>query len=44
MEFLKSQSPGLRQWWDIKAENFDTVIMFKVCSGTTGNVWLKRCV
>ena len=30
MDFLKGQSPGLRQWWDIKADNFDTVIMFKV--------------
>jgi DNA mismatch repair protein MSH6 len=29
-EFLKSLTPALRQWWEIKASNFDTVLFFKV--------------
>uniref|UniRef100_A0A5S6QUH0 DNA mismatch repair protein n=1 Tax=Trichuris muris TaxID=70415 RepID=A0A5S6QUH0_TRIMR len=28
--FLKSQTPGHRQWWQMKATNFDTVLFFKV--------------
>lgn len=28
--FLEKQTPGLRQWWDLKREYFDTVLFFKV--------------
>ncbi|KHJ46404.1 MutS domain I protein [Trichuris suis] len=28
--FLKSQTPGHRQWWQMKAANFDTILFFKV--------------
>ena len=30
VDFLKKQTPALRQWWEIKRDNFDTVLMFKV--------------
>uniref|UniRef100_A0A1I7RY21 DNA mismatch repair protein n=1 Tax=Bursaphelenchus xylophilus TaxID=6326 RepID=A0A1I7RY21_BURXY len=29
-DFIKEQSPGHRQWWRLKAANFDTVLFFKV--------------
>ena len=29
-EYLKKLTPGMRQWWEIKCDNFDTVLMFKV--------------
>ncbi|VDP11054.1 unnamed protein product [Heligmosomoides polygyrus] len=29
-DFLKEQTPGHRQWWTIKSQNFDTVLLFKV--------------
>ncbi|XP_055373333.1 probable DNA mismatch repair protein Msh6 [Condylostylus longicornis] len=28
--FLNQQTPGLRQWWDIKSNHFDCVLFFKV--------------
>lgn len=28
--FLKQQTPGHRQWWDIKSKHFDCVLFFKV--------------
>ncbi|EDV19356.1 uncharacterized protein TRIADDRAFT_33687, partial [Trichoplax adhaerens] len=28
--FLKEQTPLMRQWWQIKSENFDSVLCFKV--------------
>ena len=28
--FLKKLTPAMRQWWEIKIDNFDTVLMFKV--------------
>lgn len=30
LSFLEKQTPGLRQWWDLKREYFDTVLFFKV--------------
>jgi len=29
-EFRKEQTPALRQWWDLKANNFDVIFFFKV--------------
>ena len=29
-EYLKSLTPAMRQWWEIKSSNFDTVLFFKV--------------
>ncbi|GLH02763.1 Probable DNA mismatch repair protein Msh6 [Gryllus bimaculatus] len=29
-DFKKNLSPGMKQWWDIKAQNFDCVLFFKV--------------
>lgn len=29
-EFLKTQTPGHRQWWHAKSQYFDTVLFFKV--------------
>lgn len=29
-KFLSTLTPAMRQWWEIKSENFDTVIFFKV--------------
>lgn len=29
-EFRKTQTPALRQWWDLKANNFDVIFFFKV--------------
>ena len=29
-EFRKTQTPALRQWWDLKANNFDVILFFKV--------------
>jgi len=29
-EFRKDQTPALRQWWDLKANNFDVIFFFKV--------------
>lgn len=29
-EYLSTLTPGLRQWWDIKMDNFDTVLFMKV--------------
>ncbi|XP_041982809.1 probable DNA mismatch repair protein Msh6 isoform X2 [Aricia agestis] len=29
-EFLKSQTPAHRQWWDMKSTHFDCVLFFKV--------------
>ena len=28
--FLDKQTPGLRQWWELKRDYFDTVLFFKV--------------
>uniref|UniRef100_A0A915KC30 DNA mismatch repair proteins mutS family domain-containing protein n=1 Tax=Romanomermis culicivorax TaxID=13658 RepID=A0A915KC30_ROMCU len=28
--FLKSQSPGLKQWWNLKSKHYDTILLFKV--------------
>lgn len=28
--FRKTQTPALRQWWDLKATNFDVIFFFKV--------------
>ncbi|KAI3415702.1 hypothetical protein GPALN_005293 [Globodera pallida] len=28
--FMKSQTPGHRQWWKLKSEHFDTILFFKV--------------
>ncbi|VDD80594.1 unnamed protein product [Mesocestoides corti] len=29
-EFLRKQSPALRQWWILKSQNFDTLLFFKM--------------
>lgn len=29
-EFLNQQTPAMRQWWEIKASNFSTVLFFKM--------------
>ncbi|KAH7479091.1 DNA mismatch repair protein Msh6 [Phytophthora ramorum] len=29
-EFLKKETPAMVQWWEVKAENMDTVLFFKV--------------
>lgn len=29
-DFRNDQSPGMRQWWDIKKNHYDTVLFFKV--------------
>ena len=29
-EFRKSQTPALRQWWDLKVDHFDVIFFFKV--------------
>jgi hypothetical protein len=28
--FLKKQTPAMQQWWEVKSENMDTVLFFKV--------------
>jgi DNA mismatch repair protein MSH6 len=28
--FLREQTPAMQQWWKFKADNMDTVLMFKV--------------
>lgn len=28
--FLNLETPGHRQWWEIKSRNFDTILFFKV--------------
>lgn len=28
--FLDDQTPGMRQWWDLKADNFDSILFFKM--------------
>lgn len=30
-DFLRKQTPAMKQWWTIKSENFDTILFFKVC-------------
>ena len=39
-DYFDKLTPGIQQWWAIKADNFDAVIMFKVSmsSVTTGMV------
>ncbi len=32
-DFLKKLTPATKQWWEIKTDNFDTVLMFKVSEG-----------
>nr|CUU98190.1 hypothetical transcript [Hymenolepis microstoma] len=29
-DFLRKQSPGLRQWWILKSQNYDTLLFFKM--------------
>lgn len=29
-DYLKNCTPGMRKWWEIKAQNFDSVIFYKV--------------
>jgi DNA mismatch repair protein MSH6 len=29
-QFLKDQTPAMKQWCEVKADNFDTVLFFKV--------------
>lgn len=29
-DFLRKQSPGLRQWWTLKSQNYDTLLFFKM--------------
>ena len=29
-DFLDAQSPGQRQWWELKAQYFDVVLFFKL--------------
>ena len=29
-EFLNKQTPAMRQWWEFKAANFDTILFFKM--------------
>ncbi|KAH9286596.1 DNA mismatch repair protein Msh6 [Echinococcus granulosus] len=29
-DFLRKQSPALRQWWILKSQNFDTLLFFKM--------------
>lgn len=29
-DYYKTLTPGFQQWWTIKADNFDSIIMFKV--------------
>ncbi|VDK33141.1 unnamed protein product [Dibothriocephalus latus] len=29
-DYIKAQTPGLRQWWQLKSRNADTIIFFKV--------------
>ncbi len=29
-DFLRKQSPGMRQWWTLKAQHFDTLLFFKM--------------
>ncbi|GIX68461.1 hypothetical protein CDAR_500391 [Caerostris darwini] len=29
-DFKKTLTPAMKQWWDLKTENFDTVLFFKV--------------
>lgn len=29
-DFLRKQSPGMRQWWALKSQNFDTLLFFKM--------------
>lgn len=28
--YIKSVTPGLRQWWILKSQHFDTMFLFKV--------------
>lgn len=31
-EFLRNETPAMRQWWEFKSRNFDTLLFFKVRS------------
>ena len=31
--YLKGQTAGFRQWWQIKSQHFDTILLFKVTNG-----------
>jgi DNA mismatch repair protein MSH6 len=30
--FLKNETAAMQQWWELKSQNMDTVLFFKVCS------------
>lgn len=29
-QFLDKETPAMRQWWEFKSKNFDTILFFKV--------------
>lgn len=29
-DYLKKETPAMRQWWEFKSKNFDTLLFFKV--------------
>jgi DNA mismatch repair protein MSH6 len=29
-DFLKQQTPAMKQWWEFKSKNMDTILFFKV--------------
>jgi hypothetical protein len=42
--FLQKETPAMRQWWEFKAQNFDTILFFKVCVGGLGYMGGKGVV
>ncbi|KAH7642757.1 dna mismatch repair protein msh6-like protein [Dermatophagoides farinae] len=30
IEFLEQQTPAMRQWWELKSRNYDTILFFKM--------------
>jgi DNA mismatch repair protein MSH6 len=43
-EFYNKLTPGFQQWWKIKADHFDSVIMFKVGEVHVISKSLKQCL
>jgi hypothetical protein len=48
-EFLRNETPAMRQWWEFKSRNFDTLLFFKVRSQYTHHLihrglrWNAEC-
>jgi DNA mismatch repair protein MSH6 len=40
--FLKNETAAMQQWWELKSQNMDTVLFFKVYT-TYSNHNISRC-